>query len=141
MAQQLPRPKSEVFTSPTLPYRPGFPDPEGSAGRRHPRGRASRRLPAAARGPSCLLGERAPPAGAVRGHAAAANPARRLQRRRAPARPPAPPSPRPSEAPSRRPAAAARQLSAQRHCPIANLQSPHWSVLLSLTLFHETTIL
>lgn len=91
------------------------------------RARASRRSPpptephlppaAACRPwPLLLAGERAPPAGAVPTHAAAANP----RTRTAGCRP---------DRPSWRPAAGARQLANQLHCPIA-IPFPHWSVLL-----------
>jgi len=89
--------RSAIPQSPT-PRAPPPPAPLPAG--RHPRGYASRWLPPAALRlratapcalvPAVRLGERTPPAGAVRRHATAANPARRLLRPsvHSPGRPP-----------------------------------------------------
>ncbi|KAG2577337.1 hypothetical protein PVAP13_6NG093703, partial [Panicum virgatum] len=110
---------------PPSPVRPPPPDPESTAGRRHPRGRATRWLPPAALRPQAASARLPPPAGAVRGHAAAANPARRsLPPPAVPA--PARPPPRPFDpAPGCRSAAASTHAVGYRACPSAHPGSSH----------------
>jgi hypothetical protein len=113
---------------PHSPVRPPPPDPESTAGRRHPRGRATRWLPPAALRPQaaapapcwCLLGAwasaRLPPA------PCAGTRPRQTRRGGLSRLPPFPhPRGRRPDPSIRHPVAEARQLADQLHC-----QSPHW---------------